>query len=63
MTQGSLRVMQVCLYSYLYVVLASQDYLLLLGSTRLFGFLTIVMFLTRRIDWSNPTAQPQLEND
>ncbi len=47
-------VMQVCLYSYLYVVLASQDYSLLLGSIGLFGFLAIVMFLTRRIDWFNP---------
>jgi inner membrane protein len=47
-------VMQVSLYSYLYVVLASQDYSLLLGSIGLFGFLAIVMFLTRRIDWFNP---------
>jgi inner membrane protein len=35
-------------------VLASQDYSLLLGSIGLFGFLAIVMFLTRRIDWFNP---------
>jgi inner membrane protein len=44
-------VMQVSLYGYLYVVLASQDYSLLLGSIGLFGFLAIVMFVTRRIDW------------
>lgn len=51
---GIVGVMQVGLYSYLYVVLASQDYSLLLGSIGLFGFLALVMFLTRRIDWFNP---------
>jgi inner membrane protein len=51
---GLVGVMQVGLYSYLYVVLASQDYSLLLGSIGLFGFLAGVMFLTRRIDWFNP---------
>ncbi|MBE9030553.1 cell envelope integrity protein CreD [filamentous cyanobacterium LEGE 11480] len=61
---GIVGVMQVCLYSYLYVVLASQDYSLLLGSIGLFGFLAIVMFLTRRIDWFNPSGtQPRLEGD
>jgi inner membrane protein len=47
-------VMQVVLYSYLYVVLASQDYSLLLGSIGLFAFLAIVMVITRKIDWFNP---------
>ena len=50
---GIVGVMQVCLYSYLYVVLASQDYSLLLGSVGLFMFLAAVMFLTRRVDWFN----------
>ena len=50
---GIVGVMQVCLYSYLYVVLASQDYSLLLGSVGLFIFLAAVMFLTRRVDWFN----------
>jgi inner membrane protein len=54
---GIVGVMQVCLYSYLYVVLASQDYSLLLGSVGLFVFLAIVMFLTRRVDWFNPAAR------
>lgn len=53
---GIVGVMQVCLYSYLYVVLASQDYSLLLGSVGLFVFLAIVMFLTRRVDWFNPQS-------
>jgi inner membrane protein len=59
---GIVGVMQVGLYSYLYVVLASQDYSLLLGSIGLFGFLAIVMFLTRRIDWFNPgNSRPSLD--
>jgi inner membrane protein len=53
---GIVGVMQVALYSYLYVVLASQDYSLLLGSVGLFVFLAIVMFLTRRVDWFNPRS-------
>ncbi len=57
-------VMQVCLYSYLYVVLASQDYALLLGSIGLFGFIAIVMFLTRGIDWFNSgNPRARLEGD
>ena len=51
---GAVGVMQVVLYSYLYVVLASQDYSLLLGSIGLFAFLAIVMVITRKIDWFNP---------
>jgi inner membrane protein len=49
-------IMQVSLYSYLYVVLASQDYSLLLGSIGLFGFLSVVMFLTRKVDWFNSSS-------
>ncbi|MGB8698919.1 MAG: cell envelope integrity protein CreD, partial [Thermosynechococcaceae cyanobacterium] len=45
--------MQITLYGYLYVVLANQDYSLLIGSFGLFGFLAIVMYLTRHIDWFN----------
>jgi inner membrane protein len=43
--------MQIALYGYLYVVLANQDYSLLIGSIGLFGFLAAVMYLTRKIDW------------
>jgi inner membrane protein len=53
---GIVGVMQVSLYSYLYVVLASQDYSLLLGSIGLFVFLGVVMFLTRRVDWFNSSG-------
>lgn len=39
------------LYSFLYVVLQQQDYSLLMGSVGLFIILSIVMFVTRKIDW------------
>jgi inner membrane protein len=48
---GIIGGMQVALYSYLYVVLANQDYSLLIGSIGLFAFLATVMYLTRGIDW------------
>ncbi len=39
------------LYGFLYVILQSEDYALLLGAALLFTALAIVMVLTRRIDW------------
>ncbi|MEM8642163.1 MAG: cell envelope integrity protein CreD [Cyanobacteria bacterium P01_G01_bin.54] len=51
---GVIGITQVALYGYLYVVLAHQDFALLIGSLGLFVFLGIVMFLTRNVDWSNP---------
>ncbi|WP_061248435.1 cell envelope integrity protein CreD [Leptospira alstonii] len=39
------------LYSFLYVILASEDNSLLLGSIAVFLFLAILMHLTRKIDW------------
>jgi inner membrane protein len=42
----------VTLYGYLYVILQLQDYALLMGSVGLFVILALVMYLTRRIDWS-----------
>ncbi|MEB3293689.1 MAG: cell envelope integrity protein CreD [Synechococcales bacterium] len=47
---GIVGIMQVALYSYLYVVLANQDYALLIGSLGLFAFLAIVMSLTRGLN-------------
>ena len=41
----------IILYTYLYVVLQLQDYALLIGTIGLFAALTIVMYLTRNIDW------------
>ncbi len=39
------------LYGFLYVILESEDYALLLGALLLFAALAIVMIMTRRVDW------------
>ena len=44
------------LYGYLYVLLQLEDYALLLGSVGLFVILALVMYLTRKIDWSARTV-------
>jgi len=40
------------LYAYLYVLLNNEDYALLIGSVGLFLILALVMYLTRKTDWS-----------
>lgn len=40
------------LYGYLYLLLRDQDYALLIGSLGLFVILALIMYLTRRVDWS-----------
>ncbi len=52
---GIMGVLQATLYGYLYIVLANQDYSLLIGSIGLFIFLAIVMYLTHRINWFDPS--------
>lgn len=39
------------LYGALYALLQSEDHALLAGSTLLFGLVTVVMMLTRKLDW------------
>lgn len=39
------------LYSFLYVILASEEQALLLGSLALFSVLAAVMHFTRKVDW------------
>lgn len=39
------------LYGYLYIVLVSRDHALLLGTVALMAVLSVVMYLTRNIDW------------
>ncbi|WP_421773680.1 cell envelope integrity protein CreD [Gracilimonas sp.] len=41
----------IILYGYLYILLQLQDYALLLGSLGLFVVLSVVMYLTRNINW------------
>ena len=52
-------IMQAALYSYLYVVLANQDYSLLMGSIGLFVFLAIIMYFTRRMESLEPSLNPK----
>jgi inner membrane protein len=44
-------VVMAALYSFLFVVLRSEDHALLMGALALFVALAAVMYLTRRIDW------------
>lgn len=46
------------LYGFLYVILQSEDYALLLGTLLLFVALTIVMIITRRVDWYRLSESP-----
>ena len=41
----------VILYSYLYITLQLEDYALLMGSIGLFLVLSVIMYITRKIDW------------
>lgn len=40
------------LYAGLYMLLASEDYALLMGAWLIFGLLALTMWLTRKLDWS-----------
>jgi inner membrane protein len=40
------------LYGYLYMVLTNEDYALLIGAVGVFAMLGMIMYLTRRVDWS-----------
>lgn len=46
------------LYSYLYVVLAAEDFALLSGATGIFAVLSLVMWLTRHLDWYEMGSRP-----
>ena len=46
-----MALIQITLYLYLYMALASEDYALLIGSLGLFAILGGIMLLTRKINW------------
>ncbi len=50
---GLMSLMFILLYSYLFFCLKSEDYALLMGSIFAFILLATVMFLSRKINWSN----------
>ncbi|PHV10364.1 cell envelope integrity protein CreD [Chitinimonas sp. BJB300] len=51
------------LYGLLYVLLRSEDHALLLGSLLLFGLLTTVMVLTRKLNWYDLASPPKSQNE
>ncbi|NQV15797.1 cell envelope integrity protein CreD [bacterium] len=55
---GIILAILIFLYSYLYIVLQLQDFALLIGSIGLFVILSLVMYLTRRIDWFSTLQIP-----
>jgi len=46
----------ITLYLYMFIVLQLEDYALIMGSVGLFIVLSTVMFISRKIDWYNPSA-------
>lgn len=48
-----IAIIQILLYVYFYITLQSEDYALLMGSLGLFTLLAVVMYVTRKINWSN----------
>jgi len=50
------------LYGYLFIVLQLEDYALILGSIGLLSIVTIVMYVTRKINWYE-IETAQREND
>ncbi|HKQ18408.1 MAG TPA: cell envelope integrity protein CreD [Candidatus Eisenbacteria bacterium] len=46
------------LYAFLYIILQTEDYALLLGALLLFAALAIVMIITRRVDWYRLSESP-----
>lgn len=50
---GIMSLMFVLLYAYLYFCLQSEDYALLIGSIFAFVLLAVIMFITRKVNWSN----------
>jgi inner membrane protein len=53
----------VLLYGYLYSALQSQDYALLIGSVGMFVILTVVMIITRKVDWYTLGRKDSTEED
>jgi len=50
----TLGLVMAALYGYFWVLLAAEDWALVLGTAGLFLILGLVMYLTRRVDWSAP---------
>ncbi|MCF7826737.1 MAG: cell envelope integrity protein CreD [Candidatus Marinimicrobia bacterium] len=55
---GIILLILILLYAYLYIVLQLQDLALMIGSIGLFIILSLVMYLTRKIDWFSTLQVP-----
>ncbi len=53
----------VFLYAFLYITLQLEDYALLMGSIGLFIVLSLVMFVTRKIDWYSLSSTMRTETE
>ena len=49
--------MLLVLYAMLYAILVSEDNALLMGSLLFFAILSLVMFVTRKLDWYQVTER------
>lgn len=47
------------LYTFIFIILQQEDYALLMGSIGMFLILGIIMYFSRKIDWSLSTEAPQ----
>jgi inner membrane protein len=52
----------VILYAYLYILLQLEDYALMMGSIGLFVVLSVIIYLTRKIDWYASTQEIRKSN-
>ena len=50
------------LYGFIFVIIQVQDYALLMGSLGIFGILALVMYFSRKIDWSQIQIGDKKEN-
>ena len=50
------------LYGFIFVIIQVQDYALLMGSLGIFGILALVMYFSRKIDWSQIQIGEKKEN-
>ena len=60
---GIIFTILVLLYIYLYILIQLQDFALLVGATGLFVILSLVMYLTRKIDWFSMLDIKEIENE
>ncbi|MDR3019392.1 MAG: cell envelope integrity protein CreD [Treponema sp.] len=60
---GYMALVMALLYLILYLTLNAEDWALLIGSIAAFLICGLVMFLTRKLDWSNLNIKPGTENE